>query len=218
MKAYLEALIQRIVSRSPGSSFNYTVTIVDSPEVNAVTPPGHVIIYTGLFAFAENEAQLAGVLSHELAHNYAHHQARAVIKNYQAQMVTNAILRAINPQNAVAQILGTLGANFGLTLFSRAYSRFEEKEADHYAAHLMFNAGYSPLEASSFFLKMSKSGAKQPPKFLSTHPPMLDRASYVMDYLDSFPADGREFRIDSEEFKKIKARIRLAGPAALGPL
>lgn len=197
----------RITSKSPGSNFSYKVTVVNSPEVNAVTPPGHIIVYTGLFAFADNEAQLAGVLSHELAHNYGHHAARAVIKNYHAQSVANAVIRAINPQNATAQILTQLGANIGLTLFSRAYSRFEEKEADHYGAHLMFNAGYSPLEASSFFLKMSKAGAKQPPKFLSTHPPILDRANYVMDYLDSFPADGREFRMDSEEFKKIKARI-----------
>jgi metalloendopeptidase OMA1, mitochondrial len=207
IQTYLENLVTRIVGKSPGSKFTYKVTVVDSPDVNAVTPPGHIIVYTGLLAFAENEAQLAGVLSHELAHNYGHHSARAVIKNYQAQGIANALLSMINPQNATAQILGSLGANIGLTLFSRAYSRFEEKEADHYGAHLMFNAGYSPLDASSFFLKMSKAGGKAPPKFLSTHPPLLDRANYVMDYLDSFPSEGREFRVDSEEFKKIKARL-----------
>ena len=207
IQTYLENLISRITSKSPGLSYNYTVTVVNSPEVNAVTTPGHIVVYTGLLAYADNEAQLAGVLSHELGHNYGHHQARAVIKNYQAQMIVSAALRAINPQNATAQILGQLGGNIGLILFSRAYSRFEEKEADEYGAHLMFNAGYSPLDASSFFLKMSKTGGKQPPKFLSTHPPLLDRANYVMDFLDSFPADGREFRSDSEDFKKIKARI-----------
>ena len=207
IQTYIENLVTRIVSRSPGSNFTYKVTVVNSSDVNAVTPPGHIIVYTGLLGFAENEAQLAGVLSHELAHNYGHHQARAVIKNYQAQMVANAILSAINPQNATAQILASLGTNIGLTLFSRAYSRFEEKEADYYGAHLMFNAGYSPLDASSFFLKMSKAGVKNQPKFLSTHPPILDRANYVMDYLDSFPSEGREFRTDSEEFKKIKARL-----------
>lgn len=223
IQTYLESLVTRLVSKSPGLSFPYAVTVVNSGEVNAVTTPGHIVVYTGLLAFADNEAQLAGVLSHELGHNYGHHQARAVIKNYQAQMIVNAALRAINPQNATAQILGQLGANIGLTLFSRAYSRFEEKEADEYGAHLMFNAGYSPLDASSFFLKMSKAGGKQQPKFLSTHPPLLDRANYVMDYLDSFPADGREFRVDSEDFKKIKARIvpaaqqRMPGQGVLPP-
>ncbi len=207
IQTYLQNLTTRLLSKSPDSPFNYQLTLVNSPEVNAVTPPGHIIVYTGLLAFADNEAQLAGVLAHELAHNYGHHQARAVIKNYHIQSIANAALRAINPQNATAQIFASLGANIGLTLFSRAYSRFEEKEADQYGAHLMFNAGYSPLDASAFFLKMSKASGKQPPRFLSTHPPLMDRADYLANYLESFPADGREFRVDSEEFKKIKARL-----------
>lgn len=225
IQTYLESLVTRLTSKSPGLSYNYSITVVNSPDVNAVTTPGHIVIYTGLLAYADNEAQLAGVLSHELGHNYGHHQARAVIKNYQAQMVANAVLRAINPQNATASILGQLGANIGLTLFSRAYSRFEEKEADEYGAHLMFNGGYSPLDASSFFLKMSKGSGKQSPKFLSTHPPLLDRANYLMDILDSFPTDGHEFRADSEDFRRIKARIapakqqqqRLPGNGVLPP-
>ena len=207
IQTYLQNLTTRLLSKSPGSPFNYQITLVNSPEVNAVTPPGYIIVYTGLLAFADNEAQLAGVLAHELAHNYAHHQARAVIKNYYAQSAANALVSLVSPQNQTGQIFASLGANIGLTLISRAYSRFEEKEADHYGAHLMFNAGYSPLDASSFFLKMSKASGKQPPKFLSTHPPLLDRADYLVAYLDSFPADGREFRVDSEEFKKIKARL-----------
>lgn len=225
IQTYLQNLTTRLLSKSPGSPFNYQITLVNSGEVNAVTPPGHIIVYTGLLAFADNEAQLAGVLAHELAHNYGHHQARAVIKNYYLQSATNAMLRAINPQNATAQIFAALGANIGLTLFSRAYSRFEEKEADHYGAHLMYNAGYSPLDASAFFLKMSKASGKQPPKFLSTHPPLMDRADYLADYLESFPVEGREFRVDSEEFKKIKARLvpsqqpqqRVPGRGALPP-
>lgn len=217
IQTYLQNLTTRLLSKSPGSPFSYQITIVNSPEVNAVTPPGHIIVYTGLLAFADNEAQLAGVLAHELAHNYGHHQARAVIKNYYAQSIANAALRAINPQNATAQIFASLGANIGLTLFARAYSRFEEKEADQYGAHIMFNAGYSPLDASSFFLKMSKANGKQPPKFLSTHPPLMDRADYLADYLDSFPVEGREFRVDSEEFKKIKARLVPSQPQRQTP-
>lgn len=217
IQTYLENLITRLLSKSPGSPFNYKVTVLNAREVNAVTPPGHVIVYTGLLAFADNEAQLAGVLSHELAHNYGHHVARAVIKDYLARSTANALLQLINPQNQMAQILGNLGANIGLTLFSRAYSRFEEKEADHYGAHIMYNAGYSPLDASSFFLKMSKQNPKQPPKYLSTHPPLIDRADYLADYLESFPVEGREFRVDSEEFKKIRARIVPFQPQTMGP-
>lgn len=217
IQTYLENLVTRLISKSPGSPFNYKVTVLNSPQINAVTPPGHVIVYTGLLTFAENEAQLAGVLAHELAHNYGHHVARAVIKNYLARSTANALLQLINPQNQTAQILGNVGANVGLALFSRAYSRFEEKEADQYGAHIMYNAGYSPIEASSFFLKMHKANPKQPVKFLSTHPPLLDRADYLADYLESFPVEGREFRVDSEEFKKIKSRLTSMQPQQSGP-
>lgn len=217
IQTYLEGLTARLLGKSPGSPFRYQITVVNSPEINAVTPPGHIIVYTGLLAFADNEAQLAGVLSHELAHNYAHHQARAAIKSYYAQNAANALLSAINPQNQNAQIFSRLGANLGLTLLMRAYSRFEEKEADLYGAHIMYNAGYSPVDASSFFLKMAKANPKQPVKFLSTHPPLLDRAGYLADYLESFPVEGREFRVDSEEFKKIKARLAPAQQQPAGP-
>ncbi len=207
IQTYLEGLITRLVSKSPGPNFTYKVTVINSPEVNAVTPPGHVIVYTGLLAFTENEAQLAGVLSHELGHNYGHHQARAVVKAYLAQGVANAVIGAINPQGQTGQAIAQLSSNIGLNLIMKAYSRFEEKEADHYGAHIMFNAGYSPLDASAFFIKMSKASAKQPPKFLSTHPPLIDRADYLADYLESFPMENKEFRTDSEEFRKIKARL-----------
>ena len=60
LKEYLENLISRLAGKSPGSPFNYQVTIVNSTEVNAVTPPGHIIVYTGLLAAAENESELAG--------------------------------------------------------------------------------------------------------------------------------------------------------------
>jgi len=83
----------------------------------------------------------------------------------------------------------------------------------------MFNAGYNPTAASGFFLKMYKANPKQPIKFLSTHPPVPDRATYVTDYLESFPLD-RELTIDSPAFQKLKARLSPAAPGrgALPPL
>ena len=104
LKEYLENLISRLIGKSTGSPFNYQITIVNSPEVNAITPPGHIIVYTGLLEAAENESELAAVLSHELAHNYAHHQARAVLQKYHMNTATNAAIKLINPQTATAQI------------------------------------------------------------------------------------------------------------------
>ncbi len=203
--AYLQQLVQRLVGKTPGPNFNYQVTIVNSPDVNAVTPPGHIVMFTGLLAFVDSESQLAGVLSHELAHNYAHHVARRVIKQYQAQQVVDAVARAVNPKTQAAQFFTQLGASVGLGLFVQAYSRFEEKEADLYGTHILYNAGYNPTAMSEFFLKMYGAAPKQPIKFLSTHPPLPDRVEYLTAYLESYALD-RELAVDSDMFKKIKAR------------
>lgn len=206
IQAYLENLVSRLTGKSPGSPFEYKITIVNAPEVNAVTTPGFIVVYTGLLASAENESELAGVLAHELAHNYAHHQARAVIKNYYIQNIANAVIQIINPQTAAAQVASRLGAAITTDLFARAFSRSEEKEADLYGSHILFNAGYNPTALSTFFLKLYKANPKQPAKFLSTHPPAPDRATYLTDYLESFPLD-RELQLDSKDFQKMKNKL-----------
>jgi predicted Zn-dependent protease len=214
---YLERLVNRLVEKTPGPGFRYQVTVVDSPEVNAVTPPGHIIVYTGLLAFAENEAELAGVLAHELAHNYGHHSARTLIKAYHSQVLASAIVGAVNqalkPKNELVALLPNLVANLGLNLYMKAYSRQEEKEADLYGAHILYNAGYSPTAMSSFFARLYGYSPKQPPKFLSTHPPLPDRADYLIDYTEAFPLE-KEMKADSEDFQKLRARLVPAGAPA----
>ena len=215
--SYLESLVARLLVKSPGPLANVKVTVIDAPEVNAVTPPGHIIVYTGLLGFAENESQLAGVLAHELGHNYAHHQGRTAVKGYAMQSLTGSLTALVNPQNRTEATLTALAAQLGVGLYMKAYSRGEEKEADLYGAHIMYNAGYNPSDASAFFLKMYKLNPKQPIKFLSTHPPLQDRAEYLIDYLESFPLD-KEMRQDSAEFQKIRARFARAqaGPTDRG--
>lgn len=212
IQAYLEGLIERLVSKSPGSNFNFKVTLLNSPEVNAVTPPGHVIVYLGLLGFVENEAELAAVLAHELAHNYAHHQGRAALKEFTARSIAGSILQAVNLQGQLQQTIAQLSATIGVNLIMRAYSRFEEKEADLYGTHILFNAGYNPTAAPNVFLKMYRMTPKQPIKFFSTHPPAPDRATYLTDYLESYPL-GREMQLDSRAFQNIKTKV-----AALLPL
>jgi len=206
VQTYVESLVTRLTSRTRGPAYNFKVTILNSPLINAVTVPGHVFVYTGLLASVESEAELAGVLGHEIAHTYGHHAARRFIKAYHAQMIAAAIAAAINPQGQVAQLATQLTSQIGINLFLLAYDRHEEKEADLYGAHLMFNAGYNPTSLSEFFLKMYKANAKQPITFFSTHPPYPDRATYLTDYLESFPLD-REMQIDSRAFQQMKSKL-----------
>jgi len=209
LKTYLEDLVNRLLSKNPGAPFDFQLTVLNSPLVNAVTPPGHIIVYSGLLGFADSESELAAVLAHELGHNYAHHQARAGIKAMLLQGSANSLTALINPRSDLAKLGVSTVTSLGAGLIMRAYSRFEEKEADLYATHLMFNAGFNPTAASGFFLKMYKANPKQPIKFLSTHPPVPDRATYLTDYLESFPLD-RELTLDSPAFQKLKARFASA--------
>ena len=217
VQGYLEGLIRRLTTPMRGQNNNYTVTILNAPAVNAVTVPGHVFVYSGLLAFVDTESELAGVLAHEMAHNYGHHSARRFIKAYEAQMLAAAIAQAINPKGQIAQLATQLTSQIGINLFLLAYGRHEEKEADFYGAHLMFNAGYNPTALSGFFLKMYKANAKQGVKFLSTHPPDPDRATYLTDYLESFPLD-KEMQIDSRTFQQMKARLATLMPGSDRPV
>jgi predicted Zn-dependent protease len=216
LQMYLQQLVQRMVEKSPGPPFQYQITVLENPAVNALAMPGHIIINSGLIHFAENESELVAILGHELAHNYGHHAARRVIKAYQAQMVTNAVISAINPQSFTSQFIAGLVGQIGIGIFVNAYNRFEESEADRYGAHIAFNAGYSPTSMSSFFLRLYAANPKQPIKWLSTHPPLPNRIEDLTAYLESFPLEG-EKRLNSEAFQKIKARY--APPAnSLPPL
>jgi predicted Zn-dependent protease len=206
IQSYLEGLVSRLTSQSPGPSFNYQVVLLDSPEVNAFTVPGRIFVNTGLLAACESEAELAAVLGHELAHNYAHHGARMLIQQYHAQALAANLARAVNPQGQVAQLMTQLATSLGVGLFTKAYSRAEEKEADLYGTHIMFNAGYNPTAMSSFDLKLFKLHPKEGIKLFNTHPPAPDRVQYVTEYLESFPLD-REMRTDSEDFQRIRARF-----------
>ena len=206
LQRYLERLVGRMVEKTPGPFQTYQVAVVDSPAVNAVTTPGKVIVFTGLIQFVENEAELVGVLAHELAHNYGHHSGRRFLQTLKAQTLANSILKEINPQSFQGRFIGEFTSKVAIELFVRAYTRSEEKQADHYGAHIAFNAGYDPTALSTAFLKMYKANPKQGIGFLRTHPAMPDRIEYITEYLENFPLEN-EMRNDSEEFQEIKARL-----------
>jgi predicted Zn-dependent protease len=206
LQRYLERLVARMVEKTPGPFPHYRVTVVDDPSVNAVTTPGHVVVFTGLIGFAENESELVGVLAHELAHNYGHHAGRKFLQAVRSEALAESIVTEINPETARGRLIADLTSKIAVDLFIRAYTRMEERQADHYGSHIAFNAGYDPTSMSTMFLKMYKANPKQGIRFLRTHPPMPKRIEYVTEYLENFPLE-RELRSDTEDFQKIKARL-----------
>jgi len=164
---------ERIASAANKPAYKWEFTVINDPEtVNAyAVPGGKVAVYTGIFGPARDEAGLAVVLGHEVAHALARHPAERMSQGMLLQLGSVGLGVALgrNPAlaNQVLQVYG-LGAGVGVAL---PFSRAQESEADHIGLILMAKAGYDPRTALDLWQRMEKKGSKgAPPEFLSTHP------------------------------------------------
>lgn len=155
--------------------FAWEFKTIDSPNnPNAFClPGGKVAVYTGLFKYAQNEAGLAAVMGHEIAHALLRHGGQRMSQ----QMATNAAMAGLalvglskmdsTKKTLVLAALGA-GATYGVIL---PFSRSHETEADELGLELMAKAGFDPREAVNFWDRFAQAdGGKSPPEFLSTHP------------------------------------------------
>lgn len=153
--------------------YGWEFNLVESDEVNAwCMSGGKVVVYTGILAITQNEAGLATVMGHEIAHAVAKHGNERMSQGLLTQMGGTALSVALAQQPQQTRGLWMtafgLGAEVGVLL---PYSRLQETEADHLGLIFMAMAGYDPNKAVDFWQRMSeKKGAKSPPEFLSTHP------------------------------------------------
>ena len=155
------------------SGYNWEYNLVDSKEVNAwCMPGGKIVVYTGLLPISQNEAALAVVLGHEIAHALAHHGNERMSQAAVQQLGGQALSVAVANKSAAAQniLLGAygIGSNVGALL---PFSRKQELEADHYGLIFAAMAGYNPQEAIPLWERMkAAAGSSKPPEILSTHP------------------------------------------------
>jgi predicted Zn-dependent protease len=148
-------------------------------------PGGKVVVYTGLLPVAQDEAGLAVVMGHEIAHAVANHGAERMSQGLLAQMGGVALAVAVKDKPQQTQQLWMtafgLGANLGVML---PYSRLHESEADHLGLIFMAMAGYDPHRALDFWQRMAQSKDGQaPPEFLSTHPSSQSRIDNIREML-----------------------------------
>ena len=171
-------MVKRVASRlaraasQAGSGFDWQESLIRDDEVNAFClPGGKIVVYTGILPVAGNEAALATVLGHEMAHATSRHGAQRVFEQNLTQTAMTGIAISMSDmdydkQRAVMGALGA-GAQFGVLM---PFSRKHESEADEIGLHYMARAGYDPRESIQFWQRMEKAGRAQPPEFLSTHP------------------------------------------------
>jgi predicted Zn-dependent protease len=166
--------------------YHWEFNLVDEKEVNAwCMPGGKVVVYTALLPVAKNEAGLAVVMGHEIAHAVARHGNERMSQGLMQQMGGIALSVAVANQPSQTQDLFLnaygIGSTIGGTL---PFSRKHELEADRYGLIFAAMAGYNPQEAIGFWERMAKLSASQkPPEILSTHPSDDTRQEKVKIYV-----------------------------------
>ena len=164
-----------MTSQGKGSmleGYKWEFNTVESKEINAwCMPGGKVVVYTGLLPVTQNEAALAIVMGHEIAHSVAKHGNERMSQAMVQQMGGMALEVALaqKPQETQDLFMTTygIGSEVGAML---PWSRQQETEADQYGLIFSAMAGYDPREAIPFWQRMSTAGGASPPEFLSTHP------------------------------------------------
>ncbi|MGN6438315.1 MAG: M48 family metallopeptidase [Agriterribacter sp.] len=164
--------------------YQWEFNLVDSKEVNAwCMPGGKVVVYTGILPVTQNEAALAVVMGHEIAHAIAQHGNERMSQEMLAQGLGTVGSVLTSGNATVANIFNTVyapGAQVGVLLPN---SRKQELEADKFGLIFAAMAGYNPNEAAPFWERMSKiGGGQKPPEFLSTHPSDQTRIQKVQEY------------------------------------
>lgn len=190
---YVEKIGQRIISVMPPQPFTYHFYVIKEDSYNAFAGPGGLIfIFSGLFAAMENEEELAGILSHEIAHIANRHISRNMARSKTIGLATLAglaagILLGIGgvPTEAIA-----IGALAGAQSISLAYSREDEMEADKTGLKNLFKAGYTGEGLLTILKKMRSKqwfGPKQIPTYLTTHPALNERMVYLGSRIGNNP-------------------------------
>jgi beta-barrel assembly-enhancing protease len=182
--AYISQLGNRIVSTMPKSPFEYRFSVIKSSAINAfATPGGYVYINMGLISLVENESELAGVLSHEIAHVTARHVADIIAKSQKINIATLAAIIAGaflgGGGDATAAIFGFSMAT--ATTLNLKYSREHEEEADRLGLSYLTKAGYDGASMLDFLKTMRQYEfySSNVPSYFLTHPGTDERIRYL---------------------------------------
>jgi predicted Zn-dependent protease len=198
MNALVTKVGRRIADAAQRPDYRWEFVVLEGKEANAFClPGGKVGIFTGILKYTKNEAGMATVISHEVAHALARHAGERLSQSMLAQAGGIGLGTALGGVGGVA---GTaimqgysLGTQLGILL---PYSRTQESEADHVGLILMAKAGYDPAQALEFWKRMmtNDKGAKLP-QFMSTHPNDAQR----LQELEAFLPEARKYYVPSRE-------------------
>jgi predicted Zn-dependent protease len=202
---YLSRLGNRIVQVSDRPTLAYSFKALASDEINAfAVPGGFIYVYTGLMKELDNEAQLAAVIGHEVAHIVARHSVKKLQQIYGYALLLE--LAGGSDLSPAARAIADVGA----TLVLQGYSRDNEFEADEYGTLYAYHAGYTPngmLQLLGKFQELDTRRHSFIEQLLASHPPTPDRIERVEDEIATFPREATALPEHAPRYAEVKARL-----------
>jgi beta-barrel assembly-enhancing protease len=205
LNEYVTRVGKRLVSgrEAQESGFPFTFEVVADPSINAFAlPGGPMFINTGLLRAVDNEAQLAGVMGHEMSHVILRHCTNQASKSRLIELP--AVLGSQMAGNSMMGRLAALGIGLGANSVLLKFSRSAESQADLMGSHLMAEAGYNPMEMARFFEKLNAQGSHGL-QFLSDHPNPDNREKAIQGEAHRLPQ--QNYGYETGEFQRMKQAI-----------
>jgi predicted Zn-dependent protease len=203
---YINRVGQNIV-RNSDSQVPFTIKVIDSDDVNAMAlPGGFFYVNSGLILAADEEAEVAGVMAHEIAHVAACHYGRGNTRASLLQMMTVPLIFLGGPVGYGAYE----AAGFAVPLTFLKFSRGFEAQADYLGIQYMYKAGYDPQAFTTMFEKLQSLEKKKPgmiSKAFSSHPQTPERIENSQKEIASILPARQEYTVTTSEFDEVKARL-----------
>jgi len=203
---YVNRLGQNLV-RNSDAKVPFTIKVVDSDEVNAFAlPGGFFYVNSGLILAADEEAELAGVMAHEIAHVAARHAAREMTRGQWLQIGSIPLIFIGGGLGYGLQSAASLALPMTFLSFSRSF----EAEADYLGVQYMYKSGYDPQAFLSFFEKLQAKEKKKPgtlSKAFSTHPQTPDRIEKSQEEIAKILPARAQYTVTTSEFDDVKSRL-----------
>jgi hypothetical protein len=212
---YVEDVGSRLVEGIPGefrhAGFRYTFDVVNQKEINAFAlPGGPMFLNRGMIESAKTEAEMAGVMAHEIAHVALRHGTAQATKGqkFQVGAIAGQILGAI-VGGAAGSVIAQ-GSQFGLGAYFLKYGREYERQADLLGAQIMARAGYDPREMANMFKTIQEQGGRSGPEWLSSHPDPGNRYNAIVKEASMLRVQGNA---NTGQFASIRTRLAGMSPA-----
>jgi predicted Zn-dependent protease len=205
---YVNRIGQNLV-RNSDAKVPFTIKVIDTDEINAFAlPGGYFYVNSGLILAADNEAELAGVMAHEIGHVAACHAVRGQTRENILNIASIALIFVPGGWGVYEAEQAGLGLGSGLAFMK--FSRSFEAQADFLGMEYMYKAGYDPQSFISFFEKIEAQEKKKPgtlAKAFMSHPMTPDRVTAAQNEMRTVLPNRPEYIVDTSDFENVKARL-----------